>query len=205
MGNDLAATFKRVVLFSVLAALLGVGIVYGLSYEFKPAKSAQTLPTSVSVEGVGDLAGLELTMTLEKTEYTLGEPINITFAVTNISNQTITFSESPQNFDCYIFDNMNSTFYNNMNNISYMRSILLSNTTVYWWQSARKIQPIEWSASLNAGESLTESLVWGQTYSSPLVLPDEDVAVPPGTYYIVGLGLGSGLRTPPLQVTIDNT
>jgi hypothetical protein len=200
-----------VIVFSVLAVLLGVGIVYGLSYELKPAKSAQTvpmtgmLPATSTVEGVGDLAGLEFTMTLEKTEYSLGEPINVTFAITDISNQTISFSESAQNFDFYIFDNMNSTFLNNMDNISYMGSILFSNVTVYWYQEYRIQLPLEVSESLNAGESLTETFVWGQTYGSFLVPPDEDVAVSPGTYYIVGLFLEHHLRTTPLQVIIDNT
>jgi hypothetical protein len=201
MGNDLATTFKKVVLFSVLAALLGVGIVYGLSYELKPANSAQTLPTTVSVEGVGDSAGLELTMTVEKTEYSLGEPINITFAVTNISNQTITVGESGQNqFDFYIFNNMNSSFFDN---ITYFTSIVSSNTTVYWYQMGICQLNLAVNAPLGAGESLTQSVVWGQTYGSPLVPPDENVAVPPGTYYIVGIAMA--MKTPPLQVTIDNT
>jgi hypothetical protein len=203
MGNDLTTTFKRVILFSVLAALLGVGIVYGLRYELKPANSTQTLPTTVSVEGVGDTAGLELTMAVEKTEYSLGEPINITFAVTNIGNQTITVLESSQNFDFYIFNNMNSTFYNNMDNITYFTSIVFSNTTVYWYENAKKIIPLETPAPLSAGESLTETLVWGQTYCTPLVPLNENVAVSPGTYYIVGLGICG--RTPPLQVIIHNT
>jgi hypothetical protein len=203
----LATTFKGVILFSVLAVLLGVGIVYGLSYELKPAKSAQTLPITATMDGIGDLAGLEFTMTLEKTEYNLGEPINITFAITNISNQTITFFEGVQNnFDFQIFDNMNSTFYNNMNNVSYMNNILFSNVTVFWYQGEIIIQqPLEVSTSLNAGESLTETFVWGQTYGSFLVPPDEDVAVSRGTYYIIGLFIEDHLRTTPLQVIIDNT
>jgi hypothetical protein len=193
-----------VILFSVLAALLGVGIVYGLTYELKPAKSAQTLPTSVSVEGVGDSAGLELTMTVEKTEYSLGEAINITFAVINISNQTITVGESGKNqFDFYIFNNMNSTFLDNMDNITYFTSIVWSNTTVYWYQMGIIQLNLAVMAPLGAGESLTQSVVWGQTYCTPLVPPDENVAVSPGTYYIVGIAMA--MKTPPLQVTIDDT
>ena len=192
-------TFKRVVIFAVLATLLGVGLVYGLSYGFKHANSAQSPPTTTSVEGVGNSAGLELTMTVEKTEYSLGEPVNITLAVINISNQTMSVDENVH-WDFYIFDNMNSTFYNNMDNISYMRSIILSNTTVYWYQETQIQLPIEWDGPLNAGENLTETFVWGQAYYNELV---QNVAVSPGTYYIVGMG--EGLRTPPLQFTIGKT
>jgi hypothetical protein len=192
-----------VVILSVLVALLVAGLIYGLSYEFEHATSAKTLPITATMKGVGEEAGLELTMTVEKTEYSLGEPINITFAVTNISNQTITVDESDHNFDFYIFNNMNSTFYNNMDNITYFTSIVLSNTTVYWYQYGRIQIPLEIPSPLSAGESLKETLVWGQTYSTPLVEPDENVAVSPGTYYIVGLGICG--RTPPLQIKINKT
>jgi hypothetical protein len=192
-------TFKKLTLFLILIALLAVGLAYGLIYEFNHATSAKTFPTTATVKGTGDLAGLELTMTVEKTEYSLGEPINITLAVTNISNQTISVDENVH-WDFYIFDNMNSTFYNNLDNISYMRSIILSNTTVYWYQETTIQLPLEWSGPLNAGQNLTETFVWGQTYYNELV---QNVAVSPRTYYIVGMG--EGMRTPPLQVTIDKT
>jgi hypothetical protein len=188
-----------VVIFSVLVALLAVGLVFGLIYEFNHATSAKTLPTTVSVKGAGGLAGLELIMTVEKTDYSLGEPMNITLAVTNISNQTMSVDENVH-WDFYVFDNMNSTFCNNMDNISYMRSIILSNTTVYWFQETQIQLPLESYGPLNAGENLTETFVWGQTYYNELV---QNVAVSVGTYYIVGMG--EGLRTPPLEFTIDKT
>lgn len=37
MVNELNLTFKKAVLLSVLCVLLGVGMIYGISYEFQPA------------------------------------------------------------------------------------------------------------------------------------------------------------------------
>ncbi len=39
----------------------------------------------------GGNGNLELTMTLDKTSYSLGEPVNLTLTITNISSQTINF------------------------------------------------------------------------------------------------------------------
>ena len=199
------------VILSVLVGLLVVGLVYGLTYEFENANSAQKLPTTTTVKGVGDMAGLELTTTVEKTNYSLGEPVNITLAITNISNQTTTvsFGDSNVYFDFQVFDNMNSTFYNNMDNVSYMRSILMSNVIVYWYLETRTQIPIVASVSLNAGENLTETFVWGQTYCTPRTFPDENIAVSAGTYYVVGISLSGTwstfLRTPPIEIMINKT
>jgi len=177
MVNELNMTLKKLILFSALTVLLGVGIAYAMSYGLKPKNSTQMPPTAI---GVDEQDGLELTMKLEKTEYGLGESINITLSITNISNQTINFTLTGMIFDFHV--------YNDTNNIIYKWSV---GPPVRAFPAFVAIIP------LNARESLTDVLVWPETISS------EGVPVSPGTYYIVGQnGPTSLLQTTPIQVNI---
>lgn len=207
MAEELNITFKKFVFFYAMTVLLSVGIVYALAYEFKPQSSAQTLPTA---EGINEQFGLELTMTLQKTEYSLGEPVNITLTLTNISNETISFGISRWG------DRFDFRVYNGTNNPIYP----LSETG--WFPFGNDF------ITLNAGESLTVGQVAG--YPPQLTryyaweqlgkFPGESLtSVSPGTYYIVGqtgpIGGINGkpvdaygvegslvIETTPIQVTI---
>jgi hypothetical protein len=172
--EELNITFKKLILLSVLTVLMGVGIVYALGYEFKPQNSIQTFPTA---EGVNDQFGLELTMTLQKTEYSLGEPINITLTITNIGNQTINYiyCESGHRFDFRVYND--------------------TNNSIYHWSGFAWFPQANDYITLNPGESLTVGqaagypvqptghYVWQQTQT---YFNGTEVPVSPGTYYIVG-------------------
>lgn len=185
MVNELNMTFRKLILFSALTVLLGVGVVYALSYAFTPQNSSQTLPTT---QGVYD--GFQLTMTLQKTNYTLGEPTNITLTITNISNQTNTIYVSAYNdFDFQVYNGTNSIIYQYSD---------------FW---IGQVHPdVIYNETLRAGESLSQNFVWTQTYPVPIG-GSEGVPVSSGTYYIVGL-IGSVLsgksmiETTPIQITI---
>lgn len=168
-------TFKKLVLFS-LPILLGVGIVYAVSYAFKPKSSTQVL----TVKEVNDEVGVELAMTLQKTEYSLGEPINITLTITNISNQTINFKRGDPSFDFQVYNDKNYSVY------------LDSAWKIHSYGIVRFPFP--------AGESFSHVLVWGQTCN--VTSMSEGVPVSAGTYHIVGLYDTYGLRTTPIQITI---
>ena len=142
---------------------------------------------------VNQTVGLQLTMTLQKTNYSLGEPVNMTFTITNISNQTILLSQ----YAAYQFGFI---VYNGTNNNIYQTSLnfpLYPNNP-----GGLDIIPF----SLNAEESFTETLVWGQTCNNTAA--SEGVPVSPGTYYIVGqTGYifnmnGLTIETTPLQIVI---
>jgi hypothetical protein len=186
MANELNLTFRKLILFSVLTVLLGVGVVFALSYEFTPQNSSQPLPTT---QGVYD--GFQLTMTLEKTEYTLGEPIEITLTLTNIGNQTASFGlDWANDFGLQVSNGTNSTIYSSINDSGPFHQYVVMYET------------------LNAGESLSENLSW-QQISYPAAWQPEGVPVLPGTYYIVGqigpiYGANSTIETTPMQVTIVN-
>lgn len=139
--------------------------------------TSNALPTPKTVSD-----GLELTMTIEKTQYVLDEPINITLTITNISNQTINFNHTGQEFDFLV--------YNNTNNV------------IYQWSKDRAFPMFISILPLKPKENLTETYVWQQTSNNQ---PKQDTPVSPGTYNLVGeTGPTYALKTTPTQVTIIN-
>lgn len=270
MVNELNMTLRKLILFSALTVLMGVSLVYALSYEFKPSPalpSTGTLSVSAyyavkqpngsyegsyvqvpvtvtgpeshngttvtdgnnplnftvapgqysvsgtyenatplavtanvsagshvkillnfasspppspppTVEGVN--GKLELTMTLDKTEYTLGEPINITLTITNISNQTITYGYADPNSYFRVHNETNNDIYN------VLETQIFPDIVVF--------------IPFNAGESLTDHYVWQQMCNVTPI--SEGVPVSPRTYYIVGQHGTSFMETTPIQVTI---
>lgn len=173
----------KVVTCVILVLLVIVTV--AMVFEVQPIKADET-----SAEVVDEQLGLNLTMTLEKTAYTLGEPINITLTLTNISNQTTTIELSAyNNFDFRVYNDTNSTLYQWSNR----------------WIGVAVPQVI-WLETHNAGESLSQNLAWDQTcYNTGL---SEGVPVSPGAYYIVGQigsvlsGKNSTIETTPIQVIV---
>lgn len=184
--NKLTISMK-ITLFSKLVVLILVSMLFALGYTFEPKSPLQTLPTAR-----GGADGLQLTMTLEKSVYSLGEPINITLTIANISNQTKNLDMGPDvnDFDFHVYNDTNSN--------------------IYWYSSrwlGSAIPQYVVFETLNAGESLNCTLVWQQTFSHRL--GSEALPVSPGTYYIVGrigppffYGKNSTMETTPIQITI---
>ena len=144
----------------------------------------QSLTPSVA-QGVYD--GFQLTMTLEKTVYELGNPINISLTLTNISNQTVTFwlDYSFSYFQFFVYNSTMNRIYSSL------------------WGF---LMPLAVSYTLNAGQSMSDSYSWGQTWNNTIFSP-EGIPVLPGTYYIVGQvgpmsGENSTIETTGIQVTI---
>jgi hypothetical protein len=174
-------------LFSMLAVLVGVGILSTMGYTSE-LKSSSQIPLTAR----GDADGLQLTMTLEKTEYSLGEPIKIILKITNISNQTKNFGIGPDvnDFDFHVYNDTDSN--------------------IYWYSSrwvGSAIPQYIVFETLNAEESLNCTLIWQQVFSYRL--DSEVFPVSPGTYYIVGrigppffYGKNSTMETTPIQITI---
>jgi len=127
---------------------------------------------------------LELTMTVEKTDYYVGEPINVTLTVTNISNQTITFQYWAKTFDLLVH---NDTGY------------------IYQWSKSRIFPFVIVDLSLDPGENITRVLTWPQTCNDTLF--SQGTPVSPGAYYIYGYGSSQDglyeLETGPIEVNVD--
>ncbi len=160
-----------------------------------PAPTPITTPTSTSTPTVTQTSttippidfasddGLELTMSIEKTQYVLGEPINITLTITNISNQTVSFNHSGQDFDFLINND--------------------SNNIIFQWSKGRAFAMFIMIMPLKPQENITGTYIWQQTSNNQ---PQQETQVSPGTYNIIGeTGPSYGLKTPPIQVSIVNS
>jgi hypothetical protein len=151
-----------------------------------------SLYSSKQLPGINQQLGLQLTMALQKTNYSLGEPINITLTLTNISNQTVSFwlDLSFSYFQFLVYNSTGSAIYSSLNN-------------------GGALLPLAEEYTLNAGQSISDStLSWQQTWHNTISSP-EGTPVSPGTYYIVGqvgpiyYGTNSTIETTPVQITID--
>ena len=187
--SELNSTFKKVILLSALIVLLGVSIVYALLYELKPNSSTQTLSQAV---GVNEQVGLKLILTLEKTEYSLGEPVNMTLTLTNIKNQTVSFDYFYNWWDFRVY-NVASSGQNDL----------------YIGDGGHDMLPHGGEVSLGSGMNMTDGFSWQQVSNSTLDRYGQPISpVLPGTYYIVGMYDDFGrdfdynLQTAPLKITI---
>ena len=155
----------------------------------KPAKSIND-----AVGGFNEQLGLLLTLALQKTNYGLGESVNITFTITNISGRTISL------FHYFVgaFNMFEFRVYNDTDN-----SIWSEIYPVY--PGGNPGGPVVTVTFLDSGDSLTGGLVWEQTYNSTAF--SQGVPVSLGTYYIVGqIGPifmnGLTVETTPIQIVI---
>jgi hypothetical protein len=129
-------------------------------------------------------------LTLQKTQFSLGEPVNVTLTVTNISNQTTTFVDFPSYWNFLVYNDTNSGLYQ-------------------WLLSGRGFPLLGTNVLLDPGMGFTnEVLVWPQTCNRTVSqdgIPESPVS--PGTYYIVGEygNLANALyklQTTPIEITI---
>jgi hypothetical protein len=125
---------------------------------------------------------LELTMAIDKTTFTLGEPVNLTLTITNISNQTINYEHTGLDFDFQVDNGTNNQVYQYSNFIAIPQFIA--------------IEP------LAPGASKSANFTWSQTCNFNEQVEEDPVS--PGTYYIIGqTGPTYGIQTTPIQITID--
>ena len=149
---------------------------------------------TTALSAVSNGLQLSITLTADKTTYAVGEEVEITFAITNVSNQTLNFIN--QNGD----SNFNFQVYNSTNN------------AVYSWEFGA--YPLDnWNVTLAPNESYTRNLIWSQGSPFPQISS--------GAYYIIGelgyVNTGPGyvytypirttppnFQTAPLYITITN-
>ncbi len=140
-----------------------------------------TIIQSTQAVASGEKDNLELTMTLDKTVYSLGEPVNLTLTITNISDQTINFTHTGLDFD---FQVTNDT-----------------NNLVYQWSNFIAIPQFIAIEPLPAGESISANFTWLQTCNFNAQVNGDPVS--PGIYNIIGqTGSTYGIQTTPIQITI---
>jgi hypothetical protein len=123
----------------------------------------------------------ELTLSVEKTVYSVGEPVNITLAITNVSNQAVDFIHTGMDFDFIVTNG--------------------TGNVIYRWSTGRAFPLFVMLEPLQPRENVTATYVWPQTCNSnPSTV---GASVSPGTYYIVGKSNSIyGLETEPVQIMI---
>ena len=172
--------FKKIITVSILAVLIGAALFLILSFKFESKYPSKTILTT---QGAYD--GLQLTMTLEKTKYTLREPINLTMTLTNISNQNISLTWGDGcGYDFRVYNGTNSTVY--LSSWPPLPDRTIPTLTF----------PLFWTDPINAGQNISSTLSWQQDGWNTYVLP--------GTYYIVGQ-FGSMIYNNQTSVTIETT
>jgi hypothetical protein len=124
---------------------------------------------------------LELNLVNNESDYHLGDPINVTLTVTNITNKTLNFSLAPSGWDLLV--------YNDTNNL------------LCQWSSGKIFPMYVLFMTLAPGENVSESMTWSQTCDA--VMGDFGTPIAPvsqGTYCLVGVY--GNLRTLPVQIKI---
>jgi len=141
--------------------------------------SNETNTASDALEAEATQYPFRLTITLNKTKFSLGETVNITLRLRNIGNETKYLLVGRDVVSCIVYDEANSTVWNEIYHLVFIAARL-----------SKRIDP---------GEEIVFESYWKQT-------DDSKVKVPPGTYHIVG-ALYCGyyiikIKTPPITITI---
>ena len=163
-----------------IAVILG-GLMFVGNIHFCNAQNDKSTSTFSATIASGENGNLELTMTINKTSYSLGEPLNLTLTITNISNQTINYTHTGLDFDFQVN--------NGTNNI------------VYKWSNFRAIAQFITIEPLPAGESISANFTWQQTCNFNTQVEGDQVSQ--GTYNVIGeTGPTYNIQTIPIPITI---
>ncbi len=142
---------------------------------------AITIIQSSQASGSGTKGNLELTMTIDKTVYNIGEPVNLTLTITNVSQQTINFTHTGLDFDFQVTNDTNNQVYQ-YSNFKFIPQFIA-------------IEP------LASGESISANFNWPQICNFNTQVQDDPAS--PGIYNIIGqTGPTYGIQTTPIQITI---
>jgi hypothetical protein len=164
----------------VIAILLSLAVILSGRTAVTPVQTPSPTPTT-GVTATGGNGELQLTLVLEKTVYSLGEPVNLTVTITNISKQTLNFTHTGLDFNFKVYND--------------------SNSLVYQWSNFRVIPLFVTIEPFPAGESMSQSFTWLQTCNFNTSVVGDQVEA--GTYYIVGqTGSAYGLQTTPIEIAI---
>jgi hypothetical protein len=166
---------------TILVAVMICGLAFAGEVHFGEAQNDTATSTPVVTVASGDNGNLTLTLSVDKTVPSSGEPVNLTLTITNVTNQTINFTHTGLDFD---FKVINDT-----------------NNLVYQWSNFEAIPMFVGIVPLDAGESFSANFTWLQTCNFNYQVQGEPVS--PGIYKIIGLSSWVyRMQTPPIQLTI---
>jgi hypothetical protein len=165
---QVAYGFKWFGVVSLVVVILGATLVYGLKAGILTENQEEE---SLTAERVFDQWNIKLVIMVEKANYAFKEAVNVTLTLTNVGNETFTYSTyCAWRFDFYVFNSSDC-------NVS---------SLFYAWMAIRRLPTTGEMerTTLNAGESITATLQWPQELY--VGYPRRPIQAPPGTYYIIG-------------------
>jgi hypothetical protein len=175
---------KKILLSAFWIVVMLIGLVLVVGFHYCNAQSDISTSTLATIKATGGNGDLELTMTLNKTSYSSGEPVNLTLTITNISNHTINYTHTGLDFD---FQVTNGT-----------------NNQLYQWSNFKAIAQFITIEPLSPGENRSIYFTWQQTCNFNSQVEGDPVS--PGTYNIIGeTGPTYKIQTTPIQITIANS
>jgi hypothetical protein len=146
-----------------------------------PTQMPTSTPPPTSLQATSVNGSFELTVSVEKTVYSVGEPVNVTLSITNVSKQTVDFTHSGMDFDFVVTND--------------------TDNAVYQWSIGRAFPMFAMIEPLQPGENVTATYTWPQICNTNQ--STAGTLVSPGTYYIVGKSNSIyGLQTPPVQIVV---
>jgi hypothetical protein len=146
-----------------------------------PTQTPTPTPPATPLQSASVNGSLELTVSVEKTVYTIGETVNITLSITNISKGTVNFTHTGMDFDFVVTND--------------------TDNVIYQWSIGRAFPLFVMIEPLQPGENVTATYTWPQTCNANT--STVGTLVSPGTYYIVGKSNSIyGLQTAPVQIVI---
>jgi hypothetical protein len=126
---------------------------------------------------------LELNLVQNDSDYDLGEPISVTLTITNITNETASFSLAPSWWDLFVYND--------------------TNNCLYQWSSGKIFPMYVMFITLEPGMNVSEVMTWPQTCTAVVDNFGTPISpVSPGTYYLVGFYYHYDLHSVPVQVKI---
>ena len=178
---DKSNSMRKLLMNAFWIAIMIGGLMFVGNMHFCNAQNDKSTSTFSATLASGENGNLELTLTMNKTSYSLGDPVNLTLTITNISNQTINYTHTGLDFDFQVN--------NGTNNI------------VYKWSNFKAIAQFITIAPLPAGESISANFTWQQICNFNAQVEGDPVS--PGTYNVIGeTGPTYNIQTIPLPITI---
>jgi hypothetical protein len=146
-----------------------------------PAQTPTSTPQPTPLQATSINGSFELTISVEKTVYGVGEPVNITLSITNVSKQTVNFTHTGMDFDFIVTND--------------------TDNVIYQWSIGRAFPMFVMIEPLQPGQNVTATYTWPQICNAnPSTV---GTSVSPGTYYIIGKSNSIyGLQTAPVQIMI---
>ncbi len=188
------STKKNFMLAILVVVVVGATVIWELKTATYGGDSAPAEHGKLAAEATQ--YPFEFTITLEKTSYKLGAPVEVKWTLINVGDENVTLYHSADLFDFVVYNE--------------------SLCHVFNYKNVSGIYPVYYPLPpIYPGGNITKTGMWDQIYdSAKFVSPDMSHGiyyekVSPGIYYITGVFIsftwfnGGAMETPPIEIIIS--